>query len=302
MKYILRIHALGKYPELELGKEEFESLKIAHEALSEGLAIEEKYEILISNYQEFEKEILDHASQSMIRTPIDYDDFFQVRVGFNRKLVNLLTAARLYIDQLHRHIGAIQRDKSGIKEQIKQLFSEECNKSFEYRFMEALRNYVQHRGIPVHLVQPNIISDNSKEERKLIFFIEVASQKKYLEEDKEFKRKVLDEIPDKVDLKKSTRIYIECISRVHDSARKLVEKPLQEARVLIDKSINAYQKVYPDKFVGLYALCLKDQKLVEGVPMLLKWDDIRIKLASRNSVLVNLRNRYVSSEIRTHNK
>jgi len=302
MKYILRIHALGTYTEIDLEKTEFDSIKRAKAALSDGLAMEEKYEILISNYLEFEKEILEHAAQLMIRHPLEYDDFFQVRIGFNRKLVNLLTAARLYVDQLHRHVRAIIPNDANVKDEIDKLFSEEYDKNLEYRFMEALRNYVQHRGIPVHLTQFNSFSDDSGEKRSLIFSMEVASQKEYLQEDGKFKKKVLDEIADRVDLKASTRIYIEGISKVHGAARKLVEQPLKEARSTIETVIDSYQKTYLEKLVGLHAMCLNESNIVESVPLLLDWDDIRLKLTKRNSVLVNLRNRYVSGEIKTHNK
>lgn len=296
MKYILRILALGKYPEIDLDKENFESIKRAKAALSDGLAMEANYEILISNYLDFETEILKQAAQLMIRYPLDYDDFFTSRIGFNRKLINLLTAARLYVDQLSSHVGGIIVGNTNIKDHIKNLFSEEYDKSLEYRFMEALRNHVQHRGLPVHWTQFKGSSDESGEDRKLVYSMELASQKAYLQEDSEFKKNVLEELPDKVDLKASTRIYIEGISKVHVAFRKIVDGPLREARLVIEKAIKSYQKVHPDKFVGLHALCLEHEKIVEDVPLLLDWDDIRLKLAKRNSELVNLRNRHVSGE------
>ena len=65
MRYVLTIHALGKYPEIELDRDKYESLKKSRGILSEAIAMEEKYEILISNYLEFEEEILKYAAQSM---------------------------------------------------------------------------------------------------------------------------------------------------------------------------------------------------------------------------------------------
>lgn len=173
MKYILKIHALEKYPEIDLEKSQYDSIKRAREVLSNGLAMEEKYEILISNYLEFEKEIFEHAAQLMVRSPYDYEDFFQVRMSFNRRLVNLLTAARLYVDQLYRHVKAAIPDMQNVKKNIESMFSKEYDKKLEYRFMEALRNYVQHRGIPVHWIEQNSSSDDSGEERQLIYSVEL---------------------------------------------------------------------------------------------------------------------------------
>jgi hypothetical protein len=50
VKYILRIHGAGSCPELALDINEFESLKRSREILATGLAMEEKYEILILSW------------------------------------------------------------------------------------------------------------------------------------------------------------------------------------------------------------------------------------------------------------
>jgi len=97
----------------------------------------------------------------------------------------------------------------------------------------------------------------------------------------------------------STRVYIESLSKVHANARKIVNKRLIEARSIIEKAISSYKEVYPEEFVGLSALCLDDKKIVEDVPLLLKWDDIRLGLIKRNSELVNLKNRHVTGEVKS---
>ena len=302
MKYVLKIDALGKYPEINLSEDEYKSLKIASEKLSNGLAIEEKYEILISNYLDFEVQLLEHAAQAMIRIPYDYDYFFQVRMSFNRRLVNLLTSARLYIDQLHHHIRPIIPDYPNLKDELKRLFSKEYDSSLHYRFMEALRNYVQHRGIPVHWFQFNNHSDDSGVERLLIFTMELASLKAYLLEDDSFKKKVLEEIPDKIDLKMATRAYIEGISRIHSSARNFTENVLKESRAIIENAIISYKKIHSDNCIGLHAICFDDNKIIDRVMLLLEWDDIRLKLNRCNSELINLRRRYVSGQTKNYDK
>jgi hypothetical protein len=302
MKYVLRIDTSGKNPEVDLDESGYASLKEARSTLSHGLAMEEKYEILISNYLEFEKEILDHAVQSMIRNPTDYEDFFQVRMSFSRRVVNLLSATRLYVDQLHRHLAAIMSHNQNTEAVVRRLFSTEYENRPEYRFMEALRNYVQHRGLPVHLVQVNSHAQDSGRERLLVFSVELVSERKYLKENGEFKRNVLEEIPEKVDLKMAIRVYVEGISRVHVAARKLVEGSLAEARSIIETAIASYRKVFPETSVGLRAICLDENKVVDSVPLFLDWDNVRIELSKRNSELVNLRNRYVSGQIKARSK
>jgi hypothetical protein len=303
VKYILRIHGLGEFPEVDLDVSEFEAIRRSREILANGLDMEEKYEILISNYLEFEKELLEFAALSMIRNPYDYEDFFQVRTVLNRRLVNILTAARLYVDQLHQHVRVALPGRPNVKEEVKSLFSKEYDQCFEYRFMETLRNYVQHRGIPVYGTQFHGSRKDSEEEPRFMFSMEVSSNKNTLQEDTIFKKKILDETPDKVDLKMATRSYIEGISRIHSSARKLIEQSLGQSRAVIEKARASYQKVHIGSLTGLHAICLnEDGGLDSAIPLLLDWDDIRVRLIRRNSELVNLSKRYVSSEIITHKK
>ena|SRR5687768_5108324 len=104
MKYLLRKVALDKAPEIEITAEEYAEFEKARNILSNALAIEEKYEIVIANYLAFEKRILNTTTGYMVREHLDYSDFFEVRLGLNICLVNLLTAARLYVDQLNQNI------------------------------------------------------------------------------------------------------------------------------------------------------------------------------------------------------
>jgi len=190
-------------------------------------------------------------------------------------------------------------DEKYIKDEVKQLLATEYDNNPEYRFMEALRNHTQHHGTPVHWIQFNSFSDESKGPRKLIYSMEIASQKIYLAADNDFKKLVLNEIPDEIDLKASTRVYVECISRVHKQARDLVKKRLDDSRVTIEQAFSSYAQVYNEKILGLNALCLDGQQVIENHTILLKWDDVRLRLVQRNSELINLRDRHVTNEIKS---
>ena len=81
---------LGSYPQIEIDKNRFDSICRAKEVLLNGLEMEEKYEIFVSNYLELEEKILTNAVRSMARNLYDYEDFFEVRIEFNVRMVNLL--------------------------------------------------------------------------------------------------------------------------------------------------------------------------------------------------------------------
>jgi hypothetical protein len=97
MRYIIRKAVLAPTPEVEISPEEYSLLGKARGALSAALAIEEKYEILIGNYLALETRLLQIAATNAVRRTLSYSEFFDTRSALNIDLVNLLTAARLYL-------------------------------------------------------------------------------------------------------------------------------------------------------------------------------------------------------------
>lgn len=51
----------------------------------------------------------------------------------------------------------------------------------------------------------------------------------------------------------------------------------------IDKAIVTYKKAYQRKFVGLHAICFDGNVSQMPIPLLLNWDDIRVKFTKRNT-------------------
>lgn len=302
MKYTLRKNVLGNVPDVEISEQEYIRLRKARNALSNALAIEEKYEIVVSNYLEFEQEILDATTRNMIREHLDYSDFFKVHLGLNIRLVNLLTAVRLYVDQLNQNVAECLPEAPSAMDDVKRLLTNEYDENRNYRFMDALRNYVQHRGIPVHWTQQGGRWTSLNDDGLLEYSIELASQRSYLEEDKKMKKSVLAEIDDQVDLKEATRSYIESISRVHESARSMISDAVSSSRQLIENAHRKYSEVYSENLVGLSAFKWLDQERIESMPLLLDWDDVRVNLQKRNRQLINLSKRYVTGTIKPHNK
>lgn len=302
MRYSLRKVALGNIPEIDITAEEYSRYEKARKILSNALAIEEKYEIVVSNYLDFEKQILDTTTSYMVREHLDYSDFFDVRLGFNIRLVNLLTAVRLYVDQLSQNVRDCIPSDPNAENVVKTMFSKEYDENKEYRFMEALRNYVQHRGIPVHRTQQGRRWTRSKSDGFLEYSMELASHLSRLEEDSKFKKSVLAELDEKIDLKIGVRCYLESISNVHESARNLISESVTSARELIEEAHRQYTSVYNGSLVGLSACACTDEGQISSIPLLLDWDDVRLKLQKRNRKLTNLRKRYVTGRIKTHKK
>lgn len=72
---------------------------------------------------------------------------------------------------------------------------------------------------------------------------------------------------------------------------------MDEARRLIDAARVEYSKIHSGSLVGL-AASVYDNSRIESTPLLLDWDDIRIKLQKKNRRLINLKKRFVSSGVK----
>jgi hypothetical protein len=144
--YYLQPAVLAPPPSLRITKKEFEELVDARKKLVAGFPIEENFDLLIGNYLELEQTSLFLAASDMVRHRASYQEFFEVRAELNRRAINLLTTARLYVDQIQQRVVDCGHEKSPIKAAL----SERYDANFEYRFMEALRNHVQHNGSAVH--------------------------------------------------------------------------------------------------------------------------------------------------------
>ena len=212
MQYFLRFAPDADCPTLPIDSQRFSLLKASRDILAEALEVEEEYEMMISNYIDLEKESLNISISYMVRNCSGYVDFFDARLALNRRLMNLLTSVRLYTDRLTAHCCACLPEERGIKERVELLRSTEYEKNFDYRFMEALRNYIQHHGTAVHQVMFGGRWTTLDINSLLEFSLSFSANKKVIASDGHFKKQVLDEMPDKVNLISDSRGYIETLS------------------------------------------------------------------------------------------
>jgi len=165
--------------------------------------------------------------------------------------------------------------------------------------MEALRNYVQHRGLAVHSTSMGGKLIPYEERDGIEFITSLYTHKSEVESDKAFKKKVSQEMPEKVNLMYAARVYVGSISKAHSDIRKLLKKESEKSRNLILNTIDGYEKINNGKAVGLYAICSIPKEpvdeTIEKCPLLLDWDDIRLNLINKNPKMVNLGKRFVSS-------
>ena len=317
--YILR---MGGCPETVIKKERFEQLKEARNILSKVLVFEGNYEIVVRNYLELEKELIGIIIEESGRAYFSYDNFFNYTLSSNMRISSLLNSADFYIDALPQNIKYCFQDKKDSRN-IKQKIDEEIESNLLLKFVSCLRNYLQHKRLPVHntLINRRWTDDNLME-----FSMHIFSSKKYLSEYRDFKPvlKKIEEMGEEmgeeilkgeeINLILAIRHYVEFISKMHIQTRSKIEKRVNEARDYIESTIKEYldehrikEKEYLDedgKFIGfLHAFHFNNNEVKEKIPLFLDYDDVRLNLIKKNeNKLVNLHKRYVTTRVDSVNK
>lgn len=137
---------------VEITNVEFNALVASRKILTDALGFEQRFELLLGNYLDFEVGATRLSLESV--AGMDYRSYLpgaKALLEGNRLLMNVMTASRTYVDQVKQDFKGVAPEP-GFGVAACQLFSAQFDASFDYRFMEALRNHAQHRGMPAHVM------------------------------------------------------------------------------------------------------------------------------------------------------
>jgi hypothetical protein len=104
MKPYLQPAHLSPPPPLEIEESEYVLLQRSRPVLNAAFSFEENYDLLVGNYIELENAALTLTAESIARQRHEYQDMFELRAELNRRVVNFLSSARLFVDQLPQRI------------------------------------------------------------------------------------------------------------------------------------------------------------------------------------------------------
>lgn len=304
-KYYLETDTVN-LTQVEITRGEFDNLKKSKAILAAALSLEERYELLIGNYISFEKTLTDYSIENMTRFKWSDDNHyysasFMESLNLNRHIINLLTSARMYMDQTLRDIRTCMSDGKLAEDFFLKAKSEQYDKHFEYKFMEALRNHVQHFGFPASQVTANNRFDKLETGARWSYTVEVTAFKKTLSENKKFSKKVLAEMPERVEIGRSTRVYLASISIIQERIRETIEPFVDEARSHIEEAFSQFE---PSPIGNKMVHVTHREKQgangrageeIESFNLLLIFDEIRKQLQGLNIEMRNLPRRIAAN-------
>jgi hypothetical protein len=302
--------------EIEITKAEFEATKKAQDSLVAVVSIEEKFDLLIENYREYERSLLDSALHHMIEQHHEHDDFMAERRTVARRLANLLTSTRLYVEQVTKDAARLYGEGSAKATTVKALLRNEYDRTLEYRVMWELRNHVQHQGVFVGgisfpptgtstatITLPRCVSESCAARNPRLEA--EGYNKDVLKELKAEVAKTKGKTKRKyegVPLTPLVRRFVELLGEAHDAIRKIVADDAAEWEKQLEKIESQAQSEFkrpPDPLLGLAVVADDEPTFTRSETVYLNRDDIvnyKVSLQRKNSIFVNLSKRYVSSE------
>lgn len=300
MVYNLRIWAAGHGPGVEITSTVYANLVAAMQRIHLATDVEEKLDLLLENYLEYERELLNLGLQSSLFTSIDDHRFFREAQLINRRIANLLTAARMYIDQVKHSVSKYFNSDHG--PDVAALLSAQYDQHLEYRIAEALRNYTQHRALPVHRIRwPFQWENRNSPDQRLRFSVIPSISLEELINEGEFKATVLRELQESgkeyFSLTPILRRYVECLASVHAEVRRCLSHQADLDHQTLMATLDLARTEFHKDLVALVVSAGEDDEQPEEHHYVSErsWTR-RQTLVRKNSNLNNLSRRYVSAE------
>ncbi len=238
---------------LELSHEQFKELKRARKRLSAGYAISHKYRLVLSNYDLVLKSMRNLGEQYAKQDDIQAIEEGKARL--NATINNYVLSARIFTSQLKRHVqGCVPQDRELVNA-LAQKMDSEYRRSFAYRFIDALYDYVTHYGLSIHtfiLSSEMKPTDAGSYERE--YRVNAYIEKDYIGGPAEFRASVFEEIDENLDIIDMLTHFNQSLKRLHDHAMGLIQDVFVKANEFVNEFVIRFAREHGDKHANLFVV------------------------------------------------
>ncbi len=263
MKHGITRMVLGCNQFIPISEDEFIETVAARDRFFRLLGIEEKFDLLAENLAELETDILDLTMRRMLFHEWSWASFRADVATVNRRLANLLSSCRLYVDQVKHDLGLIYGRDSAVRSQVSEAFSREYDTRLGYCLLEALRNHIQHCALPLgHLSYPSTrdFPGNSRSHIRHTCIPSLSLSQ--LRESGALNKKILGRLKEDaelLDIRPLVRDYVSGLGLVHTKMREWVKEDALAWKTRIVNVRDRFRAEYGEKDVGL-AVVERDER------------------------------------------
>lgn len=239
---------------IEIDEERFNELLHAKNVIKPIWEVEDTFSLLANAFIEFEEQLLSAGMRYVYQRDMqrDVDHFFDdVRQNVNLKLISVLTASRVYEEQLLRRTSSLSKLIGKVID-LNGSFSSVFDSSLEYRVMYALRNHALHNQLPLggitfsnsNLSSTGDIRDDAPTRHRVTVDPRISVEE-FCNSDKlrELTRKEVEDLGcEYLDLKFFARGFVSCLAHCHSDFRTATEAVLEKSLSALQTAYNELQK------------------------------------------------------------
>lgn len=277
IQYIIYSKLSSSRFEESITEEIYNELNKSKQILSEVFAKEKIYNIILMNYYEFENELFEITLADELFQS-DYSDFSDYLSKIEQRVLNLLSSITLYLDSFKDDLKEVPKYSLDLYNEYKNIveyYEKERDVDATIKIMKLLRNHIQHNGLLVTNFSLNGVNLSDEiREQTLLFEIDKNTIKA-----RGFKIDDFGDMNEKIDLKKTIRIYIDFISQIHQKFRELTNEKTQNSRNEFESILQKYSE---HQYLRIAQKI--DGEIKNEIQILLNWDDIRLELIKKNRV------------------
>jgi hypothetical protein len=214
--------------------------------------VETSYEYIVSNYRDYE--LFNYSAALNHYLELDVDPYRNKTAENNsdRHITNILTSTYLYLCVLR--LNPSKKDIEAIaccKNKFKEMTNRYHEEKYQYTFMSALRNKINHGGTLSSATQLSPTwsvrygesdSDDTlivgKKDKRHLFFDHVVTkiEAKRLMKPMHYSR-VEASMPEKFYLREATRLYIDSLSNMHAEIRSYLKDLLDSTNAVLSRPL-----------------------------------------------------------------
>ena len=285
---------------LQISEGEFSSLKRNSSIISGIVDAEEAFEKIVLNFTDWERAFVEASFEILLRGGDLTSKMDDLRLNQSRVLQNFLSSVRHYLDYSMRILKKNEGEQAATTmKDFRGFMRHDC---LEYRFFDALRNYSQHAGPPLHTM--SFIEGWKYEKGKkgqgvtAIAMIDLG----LLRQDTKFPKSLvsqIEEVEGGFDLKRAARVYFGKLTHVHSSFKNQTANSLQSALEERAKYVGQFSRHFDitDSLLTLAAVHYEGKEEVDKVWLKTRAVDRLNTLRSRNTEQHRFEYRFVSTEV-----
>jgi hypothetical protein len=248
-----------------LSREEFETTRQIRRRLAGALGIEERLDLLLENFAEFERELLGLG----VRAATFEEKQSTVMIGrlqtVQRRLVNLLSTGYLYSEQvpgtLRRLFGRRTEHASAFEQELET--TRQADTGLGLRAMEELRNHIQHHDLPLQSLTFTGSWFTAPTGDWHLQTVEPTISLNRLAEDRGFDSGVLAELRslgDGLNIKLLVREYVTALGSAHATLRASLAPELSQWDAHLNGLIDRYRQAAGEESVVGLAAVIRDEQ------------------------------------------